>query len=120
MIEVIPKPDQAAVVKEFFELFKAPWKFYSAGRDYDVVLATAEQIPDVRPRLVLIYGADSKSNDEAIGIGARRRSCSVQNLNRQMGTRSLGLRHNQATFLYLSLIYLVGQDPHPIGFSARE
>jgi hypothetical protein len=73
LIGVISKPEQAAAVEEFFQLFKTPWEFYRSGCHYDVVVATAEQIPGVTPRLLLIYSADGASSDRAMGIRARQR-----------------------------------------------
>ena len=73
MIGVIPKVDQHAAVEEFFELFKTPWEFYKVGRRYDVVVATAEEIPDVDTRLLVIYGAESKNVDTRHGVARRSR-----------------------------------------------
>jgi len=49
MIGVIPKVGEAAVVEEFFHLFKTPWELFQEGRTYDVVIATAD---DQHPRSV--------------------------------------------------------------------
>lgn len=38
MIGVIADPGDDAVVREFFELFKTPWEFYSADRQYTAVV----------------------------------------------------------------------------------
>ena len=73
MIGVIPKVDQHAAVEEFFELFKTPWEFYKVGRQYDVVVATAEEIPDVDTRLLVIYGAESNNVDTRHGVARRSR-----------------------------------------------
>ena len=71
MIGVIAKADQTAAVDEFFQLFKTPWEFYRRGRAYDVVVATAGEIPAVDARLLVIYGADLKSCDARDGMVAR-------------------------------------------------
>ena len=63
MIGVLSKPDQTSVVEELFELFKTPWEFFREGHPYDVVLVTSDRVPQVDARLVLVYGADSKSDD---------------------------------------------------------
>jgi hypothetical protein len=73
VIGVIPKVNQVAVVEEFFELFKTPWEFYEPGRAYDVVVATADDIPDVDTRLLLVYGCETKSIDARNGITVRSR-----------------------------------------------
>ncbi len=73
VIGVLYKVNQAAAVEEFFELFKTPWEHYEPCRTYDVVVATADVIPDVDARLVLLYGAEIKSNDARNGITALSR-----------------------------------------------
>ena len=73
MIGVIPKADELTVVEEFFQLFKTPWEFYGEGRIYDVVVATADEIPEVDTRLLLIYGSATKSSDARNGIAVRSR-----------------------------------------------
>jgi len=73
VIGVIPKIDQVAVVEEFFELFKTPWEFYEPGRMYEVVVATADSVPEVNTRLLLLYGSQSKSTDAHNGTIVRSR-----------------------------------------------
>src|SRR5579864_5654220 len=68
LIGVIPKAGQEGVVEEFFELFKTPWERYCPGRPYDVILATADEVPEVEPQLLLIYGASARSMDARIGL----------------------------------------------------
>ena len=63
MIGVIAKPEQRAIVEEFFELFKTPWEFCHPGRFYEVVIATADEPPHPAPRLFISYGAVHKSHD---------------------------------------------------------
>jgi hypothetical protein len=74
VIGVIPKADETPIVEEFFELFKTPWEFYHPGRRYDVVLATADDIPDVETTLLVVYGSGTKSIDACHGIAARSRA----------------------------------------------
>ena len=73
MIGVLAKSDQIGTVEEFFQLFKTPWEFYRAGRTYDVVIATVNDIPDVDARLLVIYGAEIKNSDGKDGMVARSR-----------------------------------------------
>jgi len=47
MIGVIAQAAERGVVEEFFQLFKTPWEFYREGRSYDVVVVTADEVPDV-------------------------------------------------------------------------
>jgi hypothetical protein len=61
------------VVEEFFELFKTPWELYRPGRMYDVVVATNDKVPDIRPRLLLVYGAAPVNLDARIGVTPQRR-----------------------------------------------
>ena len=73
MIGVICKIDQVAVVEEFFELFKTPWEFYQRGRAYEVVVATVDDVPGVDARLLILYGAETKTTDRNADIRVRRR-----------------------------------------------
>jgi hypothetical protein len=79
LIGVIPKPDQLAVVEEFFELFKTPWELWRPGPAYDVVIATADEVPEVNAKVLLISGPSTKSVDACLGIaaGARRENAVV-------------------------------------------
>lgn len=70
MIGVAARPDQTGVVAEFFELFKTPWEFYRPGRVYDVVIVTADEIPQVNAKLLLVYGAGAKNIDATFGMMA--------------------------------------------------
>lgn len=73
MIGVLSKASQAAAVEEFFELFKTPWEYYEPSRTYDVIVATADSIPEVDAKLLLVYGAETKSTDARYGITVRSR-----------------------------------------------
>lgn len=64
-IGVVARPEDHAVVREFFELFKTPWEFYRSGVDYDVVLqADGVSLPS-SARVVIVYGGGSTAFDEA-------------------------------------------------------
>jgi len=67
LIGVIAKPDQRPVVEEFFELFKTPWEFYRAGTSYEVVIATAGEVPQPAARLLITYGA-ARQSDGRLGF----------------------------------------------------
>ena len=60
-------------MEEFFELFKVPWEFYREGQTYDVVVATADAIPEVSATLLIVYGSEAKSVDLSNGITVRSR-----------------------------------------------
>jgi hypothetical protein len=63
VIGVVAKENQRQVVEEFFELFKTPWEPFCAEHEYDVVVVTADQVPAVNARLILIYSADEREFD---------------------------------------------------------
>jgi len=71
LIGVIPRSDQLEAAEEFFQLFKTPWEFYRPGRSYDVLVVTADEIPQSDARIILAYGATAKSTDVSCGITAR-------------------------------------------------
>ena len=74
MIGIICQETQRPFVKEFFELFKTPWEFFTASGTYDVVLITGPTpvVPDAR--LVVVFGARQYSwdVDRVIGMPAGR------------------------------------------------
>jgi hypothetical protein len=70
VIGVAAKVDEVPIVEEFFELFKTPWEFHRPGRQYDVVIATCDEIPEVRATLLIVYGSVTKSIDARHGISA--------------------------------------------------
>lgn len=73
MIGVIPKPDQLDVVEEFFELFKTPWELYRPGGAYQIVIATADRVPEVDTSLLLLYGPAPKDMDARLGLACGER-----------------------------------------------
>lgn len=65
MIGVVARPEDRAVVREFFELFKTPWEFHRADGQYDVVLqADGVSVPSSAP-VVIVYGGRLTAFDEA-------------------------------------------------------
>lgn len=79
MIGVIAKFDEKPFVEEFFELFKTPWEFYRSGRLYDAVVATADEIPQVETKLLVVYGSGTRSTDARSGVegSSRHRGASL-------------------------------------------
>jgi hypothetical protein len=63
MIGIICHEQQRPFVREFYELFKTPWEFFTATGRYDVVVITAPTpvLPDAR--LVVVFGACQYSWD---------------------------------------------------------
>lgn len=70
MIGVISDTSEKEIVKEFFELFKTPWEFYQEGRDYDVVLCSAQSvnISEVVAKLLVIYCSRKTPFDSLHGV----------------------------------------------------
>ena len=68
MIGVISRPEQSAVVEEFFQLFKTPWEFHQPGRAYDVVVSTTGDAPEVDASLLLVSSSNPARSDVAAGI----------------------------------------------------
>jgi hypothetical protein len=69
MIGVIAEDGEARAVQEFFELFKTPWEFYSPECKYEMVLATADDVPEqVNARLLVIYNSRRIAIDNQLGI----------------------------------------------------
>ena len=75
MIGVISKTSEEEIIREFFQLFKIRWEFYSSNRSYDVVLSTRNEIPELTPKLLVIYSSETGSFDsqKGIGLGSRYR-----------------------------------------------
>ena len=60
------------MVEEFFELFKTPWELYRPGRVYDVVIATADEMPDINAKLLACLRRNAaRILMHAVGIVAR-------------------------------------------------
>jgi len=68
MIGVVIRPEQSAVVEEFFQLFKTPWEIFQPGRAYDVVIATADDLPAVEATPLMVFGSEIRRDDSPRGI----------------------------------------------------
>ncbi len=69
MIGVVAKAEDHDVVAEFFELFKTPWDWFCAGRDYDVLLISSdEEFSDCSAKLALQYAGHELAGDQAGGL----------------------------------------------------
>jgi len=75
VIGVLARPEQRASVEEFFELFKTPWEHYRPGKSYDVVIVTADTVPETDARLIVILGSSPKQTERDLGVvaGSKRR-----------------------------------------------
>ena len=58
----------AAVIREFFELFKTPWEFCRPGIAYDVLLCSGSEFVDNSAQLVVVYGSGPNAVDAETGI----------------------------------------------------
>ena len=67
-IGVIADTANHEVVREFFELFKTPWEFYQAHRQYDVLICAGDQRLDATAKLVLLYAGARAHFDDRHGI----------------------------------------------------
>jgi hypothetical protein len=68
MIGVVAEYTEAAIVQEFFQLFKTPWEFYREDAQYEVVLISRNgSTVNCHARLTVIYGADSRDDGEERG-----------------------------------------------------
>jgi len=71
MIAVHAEEADRAVVVEFFELFKTPWRFFCDGDKTDVLICVRAGVPKTDARLVLIFGGEPKLFDEERGLRPR-------------------------------------------------
>jgi hypothetical protein len=68
MIGIIAQPDDHAVVREFFELFKTPWEFWQPNRTYDVLIWDGStEIGDRSEKLIIVYSGREVTIDQAVG-----------------------------------------------------
>ncbi|MGZ3853456.1 MAG: hypothetical protein ACXVBX_11745, partial [Flavisolibacter sp.] len=68
MIGVISKESEKEIVKEFFELFKVPWEFYTEDRYYSVVISTIEAVREVDATFAVLYNSKRIKFDIDNGI----------------------------------------------------
>lgn len=69
MIGVISQDRERRAVDELFQLFKTPWEFYVPHHDYDVVVATCQDIPsDLNAPLLIVYNSSRAGMDDEIGV----------------------------------------------------
>jgi hypothetical protein len=68
MIGVLAPSADHAVVREFFELFKTPWRMHRDDLPCDVLLCANADVPTSSARLVLIFGAQQQAFDREQGL----------------------------------------------------
>jgi hypothetical protein len=64
MLGVIADPSEQREVLEFFELFKTPWEFYRADRQYDVLLCAGDRPVGATAKVVLCYAGRKLQADD--------------------------------------------------------
>jgi hypothetical protein len=79
MIGVLCGDEEREVASEFFELFKTPWQFWSPGREYDVLISTRPQDPQVRARLIIVFASGDTELDRTVALSIQSSSaaCAV-------------------------------------------
>ena len=65
MIGVVCVQHQRPFVTELFELFKVPWEWCVATKQYDVVITTGNTDPLPLAKLLIVFGPEKKSCDFA-------------------------------------------------------
>jgi hypothetical protein len=80
MIGIVAVEKEKESVNEFFELFKTPWEFYAPGKNYDVIISTLSDLPQVNQRLTIFCSSDGNqfSAAEKIAIRPHCRNASVE------------------------------------------
>ncbi len=74
MIGVVAPGSRREVVSEFFELFKTPWEFIDANRNYEVILIVGDaEFDGSEAKLVLHYSSDMLALDAAEGVAVDSR-----------------------------------------------
>lgn len=87
MIGVIAKPNDHAVVREFFELFKTRWEFHRSDRRYDVLICADDtEFNKNSAKLTVIYGGQKLKLDSEEKIEVESQS-----------KRGVNLSYNRAT-----------------------
>jgi hypothetical protein len=64
MVGVVPREEERAAVREFFELFKTPWEFWRPGGRYEVVVRADDGCEHGSARAVVVYGGRATRFDE--------------------------------------------------------
>lgn len=80
MIGVLVKNEERKAAREFFELFKTPWEFYSSGRNYRIILSTQFIIHEMNPELLLFFISEENQayNLREIVIGRKLKEKTVE------------------------------------------
>jgi hypothetical protein len=63
VIGVAVEANERVIAAEFFELLKTPWEFFQAGKQYEVVICTSEELRCEGATLLLVFGGQQMSFD---------------------------------------------------------
>jgi hypothetical protein len=55
LIGILINQFQKAAVEEFFQLFKTPWEFFVAGRNYEVIIADNSDAESINARITILF-----------------------------------------------------------------
>jgi hypothetical protein len=114
MIGVLCPPEDAAVLEEFFQLFKTPWEPYEPGRAYDVVLDTTGTVPEVEARLIVVYGTRLSRGDDRLGAAAGIRPNGVRPRGGALDRRGVWLP------IYGALLTFVAREPRSVYLATSD
>ena len=67
MISVQASQTDHPVVREFFELFKTPWRFHAAGARSQILLCAGREVPADAAALVIIFAGEVVPFDQKAG-----------------------------------------------------
>ncbi len=56
------------IAREFFELFKTPWEFFSPHKYYDVLISTTPELPENTSKCVILFSSEAIDFDKTFGI----------------------------------------------------
>jgi hypothetical protein len=73
MIGLIAEANEHTTAEEFFELFKTAWEYYVPGRQYDIVITSGTNLPDMMPRRLLVVYSSASNGDERTGVTTESR-----------------------------------------------
>jgi hypothetical protein len=68
MISVLASEADQPVVREFFELFKTPWRFHAADAPAKILLCAGRDVPANNAALVIVFAGKLISSDEKTGV----------------------------------------------------
>jgi len=69
VIGVLSQESESSAVREFFELFKTPWEFWTPDKKYDLVIVTQERIPrQLNTNALVIYSSQKLESDNRIDV----------------------------------------------------